>query len=177
MKTALLPLQLDFRAATRAPLWASALLAAIALAFAFELGLSYQKTREATAEAEHRLARSGKRNAPSRDAAALRASAEEMVAAREAYDRLAIPWESLFRALESTATEKVSLTAIEPDAKAGSVLISGEANDFLAALDYVGRLERSGTLKGAHLVKHELRPGDAQRPIAFSISASWKGES
>ena len=95
----------------------------------------------------------------------------------EAYDRLAVPWESLFRALESTASDRISLSAIEPDPKSGSVLISGEANDFLATLDYVGRLERSGALNGAHLVKHELRPGEAQRPIVFSISASWKRES
>lgn len=176
MKTALLPLQLDFRATPRAPAWASVVLAILALAFAIELGLSYQRTREATAEAETRLARAGKRS-PGRDAVALRASAEEIAAAREAHDRLAIPWESLFRALESTASEKISLSAIEPDPKSGSVLISGEANDFLAALDYVVRLGRTGALKDAHLVKHELRTGEAGRPIAFSVSASWKGES
>jgi len=177
MKTALLPLQLDFRAGTRVPPWASAVLALIALAFALELGLSYRKTREATAEAEYRLARSGKRGAPALDAAAQRASAEELAAAREAYDRLAVPWERLFRALESTASDRISLSAIEPDAKAASVLISGEAADFPAALDYVARLERSGTLRNAHLLRHELRPGDGARPVAFSISASWKEDS
>ena len=176
MKTALLPLHLDFRASARVPAWASVVLAIIALSFAVELGVSYQKTRQATAEAEYRLARAGKR-AAAPDAAAVRASAEEMAAAREAYERLAVPWEGLFRALESTASDKISLSAIEPDPKSGSVLISGEADDFPAALDYVARLERSGSLKNAHLVKHELRPGETQRPIAFSISASWKGES
>jgi type IV pilus assembly PilN-like protein len=177
MKTALLPLQLDFRAVTQLPPWARALLPLLALAFAFELGLSYQKTRQATAEAEFRLARAGKPVAPSREAAARRANAEEMAVAREAYDRLAVPWESLFRALESTASEQIGLVAIEPDAKSGTVLISGEASDYLAALGYVTSLERSGTLKQAHLVKHEFRPGETERPIAFSISASWKGDS
>jgi hypothetical protein len=171
MKTALLPLQLDFRASERVPAWASIALASMALLFAGELALSYQQTRQATAEAEYRLARAGKRGAPER------ASAEELAAAREVYERLAVPWEQLFRALESTASEAISLSAIEPDAKAGSVLISGEASDFPAALDYVARLERSKTLRNAHLVKHELRPGEGARPLAFSISASWKEES
>jgi len=176
MKTLLQPLQLDFRGSQRVSPWAIALLAILALAFALELGLSYQKTREATAAAEQRLARSGKRTAPSADAASRRASAEEMAAAREVYARLAVPWESLFRALESTATDKVALLAIEPDPKSRTVLISGEGTDYLSTLDYVANLERAGALKHAYLVKHEVRPGEAARPITFLISASWKGE-
>ena len=59
---------------------------------------------------------------------------------------------------------------IEPDPKAGTVVISGEGPDYLAALNYVLDLERGGTLLHPHLVRHERRD---DTHVTFAVSASW----
>jgi hypothetical protein len=171
MKAALRPLELDFWRTGRASPWAGRLLAIVALALAADQGLSYHRARSAIAAAELRIAALGRTPALARNAP--QPSSEEIAAARETYQRLTIPWENLFRALESTATDSIALVGIEPDPKSGTVLISGQGADYLAAVSYMRNLEQSGALKSAHLVKHELRSGRNDRPVAFSISASW----
>ena len=173
MKAALRPLDLDFCKTAGASPWAGRLLAIVALALAADQGLSYHRARSAIVTAELRMAELGRTPAAVRNMP--QASSEELAAARETYQRLTIPWENLFRALESTASEKIALVAIEPDPKSGTVLISGQGADYLAAVSYMRDLEHSGVLKSAHLTKHELRSGSGERPLAFSISASWTG--
>jgi len=67
----------------------------------------------------------------------------------------------------------VALLAIEPDTKSGTVKISGDSKDYLAALGYVLNLSRADTLSHVQLVRHEVRQNDPQRPVSFSISAAW----
>jgi hypothetical protein len=100
--------------------------------------------------------------------------AEELAAARETVDRLSMPWSTLFAALESSASEDVALLGIEPDPKAGTVLISGDSKDYLAALAYVLNLSRGGALTGVQLVRHEAKPDDPQAPVSFVVSAAWR---
>src|SRR6185503_4408610 len=99
---------------------------------------------------------------------------EELRAARETVERLSLAWDNLFSALESSAAADVALLSIEPDGRAGTVLITGEARDYQAALGYVSKLGAAKTLRRVHLVKHEIRQGEAQRPVLFSVAASWK---
>jgi len=168
------PLTIDFHRTRRSAPWAGPLLAVLALALSAEVGLAYQRAREATAAAEQRLASFGSRAERARSAAPQAgATREELAAAREAFVRLSTPWEKLFGALESSASGKVALVGIEPDPKAGSVLISGESPDYLAALNYLLELQRGGTLRQAHLVRHERRDQDPRGGVAFSIAASW----
>jgi len=102
-----------------------------------------------------------------------RASKDEVALARDTVERLATPWEGLFGALEAAASDKVALLAVEPDAKAGKVTISGEGKDYLAALTYVLNLSRSEALSGVQMVRHEMKPEDPQKPVSFAISATW----
>ena len=85
-----------------------------------------------------------------------------------------MPWGNLFSALESTPSHGIALLAIEPDAKSGTVVISAEGKDFPAALDYASDLGHAKTLNQVHLIKHEIRQADTERPVTFSIFASWK---
>ena len=168
------PLKIDFHRARRSAPWAGPLLAVLALALSADVGLSYQRAREATAAAEQRLATLGRQAERTRNGSPQAgATREELAAAREAFVRLSTPWEKLFGALESSASSKIALLGIEPDPKAGTVLISGEGADYLATLNYVLDLERGGTLMQPHLVRHERRDQDARGGVAFSISASW----
>jgi Tfp pilus assembly protein PilN len=105
------------------------------------------------------------------------ASAEEVAAARETVQRLSLPWTKLFSAIESAASEHVALTAIEPDTRAGTVKITGDSKDYLAALTYVLNLSRAEGLSSVQLVRHETHQREGSRTVAFTISAAWQGAS
>jgi Tfp pilus assembly protein PilN len=161
-------LELDFRATRRAPRWVAPLLLAVAVAFAGDVVYSFAKERLALTRNETALARlepHGQRAKP--------APADEVAAARETVQRLSTPWAKLFAALESAASEKVALLSIEPDPKAGTVLISGDSKDYLAALTYVLNLSRADALSRVQLAHHEVKSQDPQHPVAFSVSAAW----
>jgi hypothetical protein len=183
-------LDLDFGSRRARGSRAGLLLLAIAIVFVADLGVSYRELRGTVAQKEERIAtlerpravtgrppaaggRAPAAAGRSRGAAA-NGTPEEIAFARETIARLSTPWDSLFRALEASATDRVSLLAIEPDPKSGTVLISADGADYLAALSYVADLRRSSALANVHLVKHEQRAGNApQRALSFSVSAAW----
>jgi hypothetical protein len=158
-------LDLDFVRRRRMSPWAGRALLAIAVAFAGDVGLSYMKTQHQIVEAQARLDRGGK------PASSRKASPEELAAARETVQRLSLPWPELFTALESAASDQVALLAIEPDPKSGTVVITGDSKDYLAALTYVLNLSRAETLSRVQLVRHEAK----QNAVGFSVSATWNG--
>lgn len=182
MNKALARLDLDFRFA-RSASWTGALLLAMALGFAADLGYSYLQAGEASAQKEARLAQLSRSSdsATRLHAAPRNASPEEVKAARESLRQLSMPWSRLFQALESAGGQhahQIALLAIEPDPESGSVRISGEGKDYLAVLNYVLELRRAGTLGDVALVHHEVneaaaREANGSRRVAFSISASW----
>ena len=100
-------------------------------------------------------------------------SNEELALARDTVERLGLPWTKLFAALEAAANDQVALLAIEPDTKNGTVKITGDSKDYLAALGYVLNLSQADALSNVQLVRHEVKQNDPQRPVAFSISAAW----
>jgi hypothetical protein len=160
-------LAIDFGPRTRSSPWAARVLFAVAAAVALDAGLAYHDARKAIDANQAALAR-----LPA--GTAQRASKEEVAVARDTVARLALPWGSLFGALETAASDQVALLAVEPDPKAGKVTISGEGKDYLAALSFVLNLSRSDALSGVQLVRHEVKPEDPQRAVAFSVSAIWK---
>ena len=164
-------LELDFCRTRRAPRWIAPLLLAVAAAFAGDVAFSYVKARETLAARETELAKRGPRSHRAAPKAAV--AAEEIAAARETVQRLSTPWDQLFGALESAASERVALLAIEPDPKAGTVVISGDGKDYLAALTYVLNLSRAEALTQVHLARHEVRQNDPHKPVHFSVSAAW----
>lgn len=160
-------LGLDFVRRARSP-WPGRLLLAVALALSLDVALSYKGLRASVALSEARLAQTQPRGAPAR-----KLSAEEVAAVRETVDRLGMPWERLFAALESAASDQVALLGIEPDPKAGTVVISGDSKDYLAALGYVLNLSRAEALNRVQLVRHEVKANDPQAPVSFAVSAGW----
>lgn len=162
-------LDLDFCRSKSAPRWIAPVLLLVAFAFAGDVGFSFVKTKNQIRKDEAALAKLEPRNArPGRPA-----PAEEVAAARETMQRLATPWDKLFVALESAASDKVALLAIEPDPKAGSVTISGDSQDYLSVLTYVLNLSRAEVLTQVQLTRHEVKQGDPQKTVAFSVSAGW----
>ncbi|MDH4061309.1 MAG: hypothetical protein OEU94_10905 [Aquincola sp.] len=104
------------------------------------------------------------------------ALAKDLRAAEQVVQRLALPWDDLFRTVETAASDRVALLAIEPDAQKKELAISGEALDYLALLTYVARLSEPGQLTDVHLVRHETKPDDPRHPLTFTIAANWRAQ-
>jgi len=171
-------LDLDFLRARPTSPWIRWVLLAIALGFAAEVGLAYYGARTRIARNEEALAQLQRASDGAANAASSMRppSPEEIKVARDTIQRLSTPWDQLFRALESAASNKVALLAIEPDARSGTVLISGEAADYRAVLDYIAALNASGTLERPHLVRHERQQNDPQKAVRFAVSAGWSND-
>jgi len=169
-------LELDFKKTAPRPGWASWTLLAIAIAFCLDLGWTWYTLKNEIARKEARTALRGTdpRNAQALLVAARAPREGELEAARDTLRRLSVPWNALFGALEAAQSDRAWLLSIEPDPQSGTVTLTGEARDYLAALSYLANLERQRTLSRVHLVRHEVRQGDPQRPLAFVISAAWK---
>ena len=160
---ALARLELDFAARRRASPWVGRVLLAVALTISADMALQYHDLSRIVSSGKQDLVRAGRPAKP--------ASAEELAAARETVQRLSLPWSRLFAAIESASTDKVALTAIEPDPKNGTVKITGDGKDYLAALTYVLNLSKAEGLSSVQLVRHETRQGS----VGFTVSASWVG--
>lgn len=160
-------LDIDFAGHRRAAPWAGRVLLAAALAFSADVGLSYTRLSGQVLEAQARL------DSRPRAYAGRPASPEELAAARESVQRLSTPWASLLAALESAATDRVALLGIEPDPQSGTVTITGDSKDYLAALTYVLNLSRAEALAQVHLARHEVKQNDPHKSVSFSVSAAW----
>ena len=157
-------LNVNFVGARRVAPWIGRVLLGLAAAVCVDAGLSYVAIRKAVDGGEQHVAQ----RAPA--AATLKVSAQEVTAVRETVQRLSLPWDELFAALESAASEKVALTVIEPDVSKGTVTISGDGKDYLAALSYVSNLSRTEGLERVQLVRHEQKDNG---PVSFAVSAAW----
>lgn len=114
------------------------------------------------------------RAAPGAGEADAKTLAREAQRTAVAISRLAAPWGELYRALEESAGDSVALLALQSDLAGGKVLISGEAKNFPALTAYMERLGQSGALADVQLVSHDIRRGDPQNPLVFTLSAVWK---
>lgn len=97
--------------------------------------------------------------------------------AEQVIRQLALPWNDLFRALEASQSKKIALLSVQPDAARREVRIAAEARDFPAMVGYVERLQQSEWLSQAHLQNHQVREQEPERPIRFTVSASWEKKS
>lgn len=164
------PWQIDFVERRRSPLvvWVALLAAALLLGDALwqARALRLQATRLETAAAAPETSRA---EPAARDPAAERELAQTEVVAR----RLSLPWDELFRAIESASAQRVALLSIDPDAQSGRLTITGEAVDHRAVLAYLSRLSRLPQLRQVHLLEHEVQD-EAPQSVRFVVAAHWR---
>ena len=166
-------LQLDYTRRPGGARWLGiGLLAVAALAGAKQADVFLTAKRE-VAQLETRLVRLESRDRPAARAALPESTVREIRRANDVIEQIALPWDRLFRAVESAAGEKVGLLGIAPDRKSGTVEVGGEASDLNAMFDYVKRLQRQPFLTRVYLLSHKLNDQDPQHPIRFTVSASW----
>jgi hypothetical protein len=151
------------------------ILLGIALVALLDLGASWKQLDDEIASAESRGAGSRSRGGAQ---LAQRGRGEGSAGAFRDADQVArslnLPWDKLFRSVEEATDEGVALLALQPDPQKREISISGEAKDYAAILAFVTRLDKRQSLHDVHLVKHEVREDDPQRPTFFSIVASWE---
>jgi Tfp pilus assembly protein PilN len=94
--------------------------------------------------------------------------------ARRVLQQLSLPWEHLLRSIEQTVNRDTALLSIEPDAEHQQLQMVGEARHYGAVLDFVDRLSRTPGLERVHLVSHEVRADVPERPLQFTLAATWK---
>ena len=161
-------LEVDFSRRRSAAPWAGRVLLALAVAFALDVAVSYNGARRSLDSHAASIAAARPRSAAQRNV-----STEEVALARDTVQRIGMPWDELFGALESAANDQVALLGIEPDPKSGTVLISGDSRDYLAALSYVLNLSQADALRNVQLVRHEARANDPNGAVSFTVSAAW----
>lgn len=173
-------LHLDYQRRTRPIPWlglgvlVSALTALAMLASQYhELG---QRTAMWEARAAHDERQSNDRARALRPVSgqAAREQALEVQHANLVLRQLSLPWDTLFRAVESAGGETVALLSMEPDIQKGTVRISGEAKNFDAMLEYVRQLGARDVFGSVHLQSHQIQQDDPQKPVRFSLLAVWK---
>lgn len=99
---------------------------------------------------------------------------QEIRQANDILQQLSLPWDDLFKVVESTSEKEIALLSIQPDAGKRLVRIGGEAKNFDALLAYITRLEQSKILHEVFLTSHEIRQQDPEKPVRFALVAKWK---
>ncbi|WP_435626530.1 hypothetical protein [Candidatus Ferrigenium straubiae] len=99
---------------------------------------------------------------------------QEVKRANEVLRQLTLPWDELFRAVDSAAGKEVVLLAMEPDAEKHMVKISGEAKNLAALLKYIMQLEEQSVFGPVYLQSHQVQQQNPDRPVRFSLLAVWR---
>lgn len=171
------PLALDFqRPSERAPRWAAWLLLACAAALAAWAADRHAALQERVDTLESRNRALDARLRPARAAGPAATSPEGVRRLRQAntvIERLTLPWDRLFAAVEAADTRGLALLALEPNARDLTLRLSGEVRSVDDLLAYVDRLGRQRSLAQVHVVSFDTVDREGTPVIAFTLSARW----
>ena len=87
--------------------------------------------------------------------------------------QLNLPWNILFSQLEKAKDDGVALLSVEPNANSTTIKVTGEAKNYEAMLRYVRTLSEQGVFQGVYLTDHKMDEQNPDKPIRFSLEASW----
>lgn len=166
-------LELDYQHVTSRVTWASWVLLMAGLLLCIDMGLSYTRLHRKLEGFENIIRTTpGMREVVHKEADK-NFSPAELAKARQTIDKIAVPWSALFNAVESVKNDRVTLLALEPDSKEGTLSLTGEARDFPALLTYIAQLGQVNRLHDVYLQHHEIRQDDPKHAVAFLIVARW----
>lgn len=100
----------------------------------------------------------------------------EMKIALATVRQLSLPWPQLIDSLERASMKEVAVLHIQPDAQSRLLRVTANARGEELMLEYVRRLGATGGFADVHLLSHQVREDDPQRPVQFSLQASFRGE-
>jgi Tfp pilus assembly protein PilN len=99
--------------------------------------------------------------------------AQEIAQANAVLASLTVPWDAMFRSLESARGDQVGLLGIQPEGSSRNVRIVGEARRYEDILGYLKRLEATEGFSNVFLAAHEEKTAGNTRAIAFTLTAEW----
>lgn len=169
------PILIDF--APSRPFWRSLWTMAFVVVWVLALGFGVHDLRlhmQEQVELAQQLERlqAGRRANKAERADAL--PTDVVQAANQVIGMIDRPWGALLAALERANVEAATLLAVEPDMERRDIRISGEAKDGMAMLEHVRALARQSELHNVYLANHQVNVQDAQRPVRYTVQASWK---
>lgn len=172
-------LRLDYQPSSAFP-WAGAVLFVLAVIALVLTGVHYLKLNEQVAGWEAKAARSNDKTSVHQTAGHASSSvelAQEVSNANEVLRQLSVPWETLFQAVESSGSGKVTLLALEPDVEKHQVKINGETKNFKALTNYITQLQGQAVFGSVYLQSHQVQQQDPDKPVRFSLLATWREKS
>ncbi len=98
----------------------------------------------------------------------------EVNSANDVLLQMGLPWDALFQTMESADNDNIALLAIDPDSKKGKLKITGEAKNFDSLLEYIRILQKKNFFTGVYLQHHQIQELDPEKPIRFTLDASWQ---
>ena len=154
-------------------------LLALTLTLALALGYHYLNLRQQTSQTQGNLdALDNRIHAKSNfnDSAAMAPQqlSEAMKFANRTIHQLNLPWHVLFSQLEKAKTDGVALLSVEPNTNSTAIKVVGEAINYEAMLKYVRNLSSQDALQGVYLIDHKMDEQNPDKPIRFSLEASWQ---
>jgi hypothetical protein len=168
---------IDYAATRRYPAWYAWGVIAAGVLIAADAGYSYYRARQELAELERdqtvQRTQARTRAAPLSTADQRRLK-DEWTDAQRVARKLSMPWDELFVAIESVTGNDIALLAVRPDLSKGQLAISGEAKDYLAALNYLNRLAMQPVLVRPYLAMHEVKTEPSPLPVNFGAVAGWR---
>ena len=151
-------------------LLALGLLAAVLTGWKFQNLASEQATLQASIGDTNRLLRREAPRVQSND----KQLNDQVARANLVLSALNLPWDAMFRELESASTENIALLAIQPESAGRHVRLAGEARRYEELLAYVTRLEQTQGFANVYLLSHQALE-DASGAVGFTLIADWAG--
>jgi hypothetical protein len=175
----MVPLRLDYQRVIHPFPWAGEILFFLSLTLLTMTGVYYLELAGKVVLLETKTGSNkipGHKNAGQQTAGKIRGNdtALEIKHANEILHQLTLPWGKLFQAIESSSSSKVALLAMEPEAESHVVKITGEAKDISAVLEYIKTVAQQEVFNSVYLQNHQIQERDPEKPVRFSLLASWK---
>ncbi len=97
----------------------------------------------------------------------------EIKHANEVLNKITLPWDALFQAVEWSSGKDVALLAMEPNAERHVVRISAEAKNIPALMSYLRHLEEQKIFNSVYLQSHQVQQRNPEKPVRFTLVATW----
>ena len=170
-------LQLDFHPraarASRPLAWAAL---ALASGVAIATGWHLARASDALADlrARHDLVEARSQPVAARAEVVGPELAQRIASANLVIDALAVPWDALFRSMESADARGLGVMSLLPNARTRQLRLAGEARSVPELLAYVDRLAALPALERVHLEGYETVQREGVAVVSFTVAATWR---